>query len=147
MIRNLTINDFGKVDIIIAKLHKIHAENRPDFYLADEHPISKKDFKNQLKNESKINLAFEIDNQVAGICFATIKKRIGKSIYIDDIFVLEEFRQQGIAKKLYNQIEIIAEKIGAERIDLTVWKFNESAIEFYKSLGMSEQRIVLEKRL
>lgn len=147
MIRKLTINDFEIVESVIAKLHKIHVDNRPDFYIENEHLISKKEYKAMLNNQDKINIAYIVDDKIAGVCLATIKDKIEKSIYIDDIFVLEEFRHQGIATKLYKQVESIANNIGAKRIDLTVWQFNNTAINFYKSLGMKTQRIVLETRL
>ena len=139
MIKNLTINDYEDVKNIISELHKMHVENRPDFYLENECSIT-------LKKE-KISIAFVINNKIAGICLATIKNRIEKSVYIDDIYVLSEYRRQGIATKLFEQIKEISKDIGAKRIDLTVWQFNKSAFDFYKSLGMKEQRIVLETRL
>lgn len=147
MIRELTINDFDIVESIIAKLHKTHVKNRPDFYIENEHPINNKEYKAMLNSKDKINIAYIVDDKIAGICLATIKDRIEKSIYIDDIFVLEEFRHQGIATRLYKQVESIAKDIGAKRIDLTVWQFNKTAMNFYKSLGMKTQRIVLETRL
>ena len=147
MIRKLTINDFEIVESVIAKLHKIHVVNRPDFYIENEHPISKKEYKAMLNNQDKISIAYIVDDKIAGVCLATIKNKIEKSIYIDDIFVLEEFRHQGIATKLYKQVESIAKDIRVKRIDLTVWQFNNTAINFYKSLGMKTQRIVLETRL
>lgn len=147
MIKELNVNDFTVVESIIAKLHKLHVENRPDFYIENEHPINKKEYKAMLNNQNKINIAYIIDDEIVGVCLATIKDRIEKSIYIDDIFVLEEFRHQGVATKLYKQIESIAKDIGAKRIDLTVWQFNKTAMNFYKSLGMKTQRIVLETRL
>lgn len=100
-----------------------------------------------LNNQDKISIAYIVDDKIASVCLATIKDKIEKSIYIDDIFVLEEFRHQGIATKLYKQVESIANNIEAKRIDLTVWQFNNTAINFYKSLGMKTQRIVLETRL
>lgn len=147
MIRKLTINDFEIVESVIAKLHKIHVESRPDFYIENEHPINKMEYKAMLNNQDKISIAYIVDDKIAGVCLATIKDKIEKSIYIDDIFVLEDFRHQGIATKLYKQVESIANNIGAKRIDLTVWQFNKTAINFYKSLGMKTQRIVLETRL
>ena len=96
---------------------------------------------------SRINIAYIIDDEIVGVCLATIKDRIEKSIYIDDIFVLEEFRHQGIATKLYKRVESIVKDIGAKRIDLTVWQFNKTAMNFYKSLGMKTQRKILETRL
>ena len=147
MIKELNVNDFTVVESIIAKLHKLHVENRPDFYIENEHPINKKEYKAMLNNQNKINIAYIIDDEIVGVCLATIKDRIEKSIYIDDIFVLEEFRHQGVATKLYKQIESIAKDIGAKRIDLTVWQFNKTAMNFYKSLGMKTQRKILETRL
>lgn len=147
MIKELNVNDFTVVESIIAKLHKLHVENRPDFYIENEHPINKKEYKAMLNNQNKINIAYIIDDEIVGVCFATIKDRIEKSIYIDDIFVLEEFRHQGIATKLYKQVESIAKDIGAKRIDLTVWQFNNTALKFYESLGMETQRKILETRL
>lgn len=147
MMRKLTINDFEIVESIVAKLHKIHVNNRPDFYIENEHHINKKEYKAMLNSKDKINIAYIVDDKIAGICLATIKNKIEKSIYIDDIFVLEEFRHQGIATKLYKQIESIAKEIEAKRVDLTVWQFNKNTMNFYKSLGMKTQRIVLETRI
>lgn len=147
MIKELNVNDFTVVESIIAKLHKLHVENRPDFYIENEHPVNKKEYKAMLNNQNKINIAYIIDDEIVGVCLATIKDRIEKSIYIDDIFVLEEFRHQGVATKLYKQVESIDKDIGAKRIDLTVWQFNNTALKFYESLGMETQRKILETRL
>jgi ribosomal protein S18 acetylase RimI-like enzyme len=147
MIKNLTSNDYEAVKNIISELHKMHVENQPDFYLENECPITLKEYKSLLKKKEKISIAFVVNNKIAGICLATIKNRIEKSIYIDDIFVLSEYRRQGIATKFFEQIKEISKDIGAKRIDLTVWQFNKGALDFYKSLGMKEQRTVLETRL
>lgn len=50
-------------------------------------------------------------------------------------------------KGLFRQIQDTAREIDAERMDLMVWAFNAPALAFYKSLGMKEQRIVLEKQV
>lgn len=147
MIRELTIGDFEKVEQMMEELHKIHVENRGDFYTENQHPITKKEYKAMLKDKEKIALAFAENEEIAGIALATVKDHTVRSIYIDAIFVHEQFRRQGIATQLYRQIEVIASEIGAERMDLMVWAFNASALAFYKSLGMKEQRIVLEKQV
>lgn len=55
---------------------------------------------------------------------------------------------ESIISKLHKMhVEIISKNIGAKRIDLTVWQFNKTAMNFYKSLGMKTQRIVLETRI
>ena len=147
MIRKLTIGDFEKVEPMMAALHKIHVENRSDFYSENAHPLTKKEFKAMLKDKNKIALTFAENGEIAGIALATIKDRTVRSIYIDAIFVLEPFRRRGIATRLFRQIQDTASEIGAERMDLMVWAFNAPALAFYKSLGMQEQRIVLEKHV
>lgn len=47
MIRKLTIGDFEKVEPMMAALHKIHVENRSDFYSENAHPLTKKEFKHR----------------------------------------------------------------------------------------------------
>lgn len=73
MIRELTIDDFEKVEPMMAALHKIHVENRSDFYSENAHPITKKEFKAMLKDKNKIALTFAENGEIAGIALATIK--------------------------------------------------------------------------
>ena len=55
MIRKLTINDFDIVESIISKLHKMHVESRPDFYIENERPITwNESTKNSIRNEVRI---------------------------------------------------------------------------------------------
>ena len=103
MIRKLTISDFEKVEPMMAALHKIHVENRNDFYSENAHPITTKEFKAMLKDKNKIALTFAENGEIAGIALATIKDRTVRSIYIDAIFVLEPFRRRGIATRLFRQ--------------------------------------------
>lgn len=147
MLRDLTTADFKTVENIMSQLNKLHFENRPDFYLNNKQSITKKEYKSLLKNPKKICIAYIIDTKIVGICLVTIKNKIEKSIYIDDIFVLDKYRQQGIGTLLYDKIKSTAKEIDAKRIDLTVWQFNKPAIKFYNSLGMTTQRTILETRL
>lgn len=73
------------------------------------------------------------------------KQRI--TYFIEDIVVDEFSRRKGIGKKLY---DFLVEKAIIENIDvieLNVWSFNESAIKFYESLGMSVKNMKLEQSL
>lgn len=72
---------------------------------------------------------------------------IQKPTYVDDMFVHPSYRGQKIATTLFHEMERRAKELGAKRIDLMVWEFNESAQELYRSLGMTPQRYILEKLL
>lgn len=86
MIKDLTSNDYEAVKNIISELHKMHVENRPDFYLENECPITLEEYKLLLKKKEKISIAFVVNNKIAGICLATIKTEL-KSQFILMIFL------------------------------------------------------------
>lgn len=58
-----------------------------------------------------------------------------KSIYIDQMCVIEEYRHQGIGKILMNRIKEFAHDKNIKRIELSVWVDNVSAIKFYERMG------------
>ena len=67
--------------------------------------------------------------------------------YIDDICVHSDCRGMGIGTLLYNETVRLAKERGADTLMLTVWAFNESAMRFYKGLGMTERNINMEMKL
>jgi GNAT superfamily N-acetyltransferase len=70
-----------------------------------------------------------------------------RTAYLEDLVVDEEHRNQGYGKALFDAAESVARVWGAERLDLMVWAFNDSAREFYEHMGMSTQRMIYEKKL
>ncbi len=60
---------------------------------------------------------------------------VGKSLYLDDLYVRPSFRGKGIGKKLMNTVFEIAEKEKCNRVRWQVSKWNSEAIKFYKKIG------------
>jgi GNAT superfamily N-acetyltransferase len=54
------------------------------------------------------------------------------TLYLEDIFVLEEYRRQGVGKRMFDHLKAIAKLEGCGRIEFTVLKWNKSAQEFYE---------------
>jgi GNAT superfamily N-acetyltransferase len=54
------------------------------------------------------------------------------TLFLEDIFVLEEYRGLGVGKKMFAFLKEIAEREGCGRIEFTVLKWNRSAQEFYE---------------
>lgn len=68
--------------------------------------------------------------------FSTFK---GKAcLYLEDIFVLKEFRGLGAGKALFKELVKIADERDCERLDWSVLDWNEPSKEFYKSIGATE---------
>lgn len=57
------------------------------------------------------------------------------TLYLEDIFVLQEYRRRGIGDKMFNFIKQTAKREGCGRIEFTVLKWNITAQEFYKKNG------------
>jgi GNAT superfamily N-acetyltransferase len=57
------------------------------------------------------------------------------TLYVEDIFVLKEYRRGGIGGQLFSFIKKVARQEGCGRIEFTVLKWNTSAQEFYRKNG------------
>ncbi len=77
-------------------------------------------------------------NQVAGFAlfftnYSTFLTRRG--IYLEDLFVLSEYRGIGIGKALISNLAQIAVTRGYGRFEWSVLDWNEPAIAFYQRIG------------
>ncbi|KAI9502406.1 hypothetical protein GGI25_004692 [Coemansia spiralis] len=68
--------------------------------------------------------------------FSTWTGRPG--LYLEDLFVCEEFRQLGVGKRLLGELARIARDRGCGRMEWVVLDWNTKAREFYKSLGAAQ---------
>ena len=58
-----------------------------------------------------------------------------RGIYLEDLFILPEYRRQGIGKQLLTYLAKLAVEREAGRLEWSVLDCNESAIAFYQSIG------------
>lgn len=58
-------------------------------------------------------------------------------IYLEDLFVLPEYRRQGIGKALLTYLAQLALERDCGRLEWSVLDWNESAIAFYEHMGAS----------
>ncbi|MEH2161384.1 MAG: GNAT family N-acetyltransferase [Nostoc sp.] len=58
-------------------------------------------------------------------------------IYLEDLFVLPEYRRQGIGKALITKVAQIAVERDCGRLEWSVLDWNEPAKAFYRSMGAS----------
>jgi GNAT superfamily N-acetyltransferase len=75
----------------------------------------------------------EVENIVVGFAlyytgYSTWK---GRTLYLEDFLVSEDYRGKGIGKLLFNQVILEAKKRDVKRMDWQVIDWNEPAINFY----------------
>ncbi|MFQ4146371.1 GNAT family N-acetyltransferase [Chlorogloeopsis sp. ULAP02] len=56
-------------------------------------------------------------------------------IYLEDIFVLPEYRRQGVGKALLTKVAQVAVERNCGRLEWSVLDWNEPAIKFYRRMG------------
>lgn len=74
-------------------------------------------------------------------------RRDMKTMYLDDLCVIPEYRDRGIGHRFMNMLFDEAKKRGCDNFELNVWEFNSRAVSFYESCGLTVQRRRMEKRL
>ena len=65
-------------------------------------------------------------------------------MWIDDLFVKEEARRDGVGSALLAHARAFAGEKNCDRLELNVWAFNEAAIAFYRKNGLNIQRCIME---
>ena len=87
-------------------------------------------------------LIAEADGQAAGFAlffhnYSTFLARPG--IYLEDLFVRQQFRGRGVGRALLAQIAHLARERKCGRVEWSVLDWNQPAIRFYQSLGAVPQ--------
>lgn len=65
--------------------------------------------------------------------FSSFRGQTG--VYLEDIYIREDFRKYGIGEMMLKQIARTGRENGAERMDFQVLDWNTPAINFYKKHG------------
>jgi GNAT superfamily N-acetyltransferase len=82
-------------------------------------------------------LAF-LDRKAVGyaIIFETYSSFLAlPTLYLEDIFILKEYRSYGIGLKLFKRCLLEAKRRGAGRMEWVVLDWNKNAIRFYQKIG------------
>lgn len=92
------------------------------------------------KQKAEVLLA-EYDGVPAGMAlyfhnFSTFLGRAG--IYLEDLFVLPDFRGKGLGKALLRALAGIAVERGCGRLEWSCLDWNQPSIDFYLSLGAKQ---------
>lgn len=79
-----------------------------------------------------------VDNKEIGFAlffhnFSTFQGRAG--LYLEDIFILEQYRGKGYGKAIFKELANIALKRGCGRMEWCCLDWNIPSINFYKAMG------------
>jgi len=144
----IRVDDTKRANICDDLLTKLIQDERQYDSLIDKNFIVKDFYKNVIKNKENILLCYEENNIIKGyIYLKPIKDDEHNGYLIDALYVLEEYRNNGIAKQLINEGIAIVKKYNIKFIDINVLANNKIAHKLYNSVGFMDFKINLRKNI
>lgn len=152
-IRQAGQSDLAALVVLNHPVQEWHARLRPDIFRSPDTHDMTPGIAEFLDKENFWVIVAEEHGNLIGYAIYEIRKRderpftrARRSIYVHQMSVAPEKRRMGIGKGLLRYVREQASKIGITAIELDVWSANTQAKEFYKSLGFTPLREVLEWR-
>lgn len=151
MVRFAEEKDLDRVNELRKQVNDIHVEGRPDVFKAG--------FGSEMRDFAKVIISRENSNIIVAersgvICGMASVDYVNKLetpfgnarrfYHVQEIAVDVKYRRQGVAKELLEFMIADAKKRNLGKIELDVWEFNASAIEFYQAVGFRQTRRWLE---
>lgn len=136
------IVDANKCDNLLTKLV---LDERKYNDSIDEDTIITNHFNTMLNDENIILLAYYFEKEIVG--YILIRKTDKNTCLLDGLYVLEEYRNQGIANSLLNEAINRCKKLNVKNIDINVMDKNKIAKGIYKKLNFIEHEVKLRKTI
>ena len=92
------------------------------------------------KNRAEVIFAMEGEREVGfALFFHNFSTFLGRAgIYLEDLFVLPEYRGKGYGKAILKKLAAIAVERGCGRLEWSCLDWNQPSIDFYLSLGAKQ---------
>lgn len=149
MKKNFTIRKGRSTDLPLFKDHLInmwveHAQKEPDLLVEEQ--MRKVDveawYKDAFDSDKTVVFVAEVDGNFAGIVRADIDEipkffKDNIIFYLDDAFVLSEYRGRGIIRTLIQEVEKAAKEKGIKRIQVRVYSYNKPMQKALEKCGYS----------
>lgn len=151
MVRFAEEKDLDIINELRKQVNDIHVEGRPDVFKAG-FGTEIRDFAKVIMNgENSDIIVAERNGVICGmVCVDYVNKpetpySKARSFYhVQEIAVDVNYRRKGVAKELLEFMIVDAKKRELGKIELDVWEFNDSAIEFYQAVGFRQTRRWME---
>ena len=149
-----TKSNIPEIIFLNSFVQKIHANNYPDVFKSSPAENDIISFYNGIlkREENYILVAFKEDEAI-GYLWAEFQKKPEnpfkykqKQVYIHQIAVHEQYRNQKIGYALFSKIETIAKQNKINNFALDSWIFNTYAHSFFRQLGFETYKINMWRR-
>lgn len=151
MIRKANKEDIRGMIALLYQVNAVHHGIRPDLFKSNTPKYNEQELETILNDSSKPIFVYEAENRILGHAFCQIVEvkdhrllQDIKTLYIDDICIDETVRGKHIGTALFEYVRDYAKSIGCYNVTLNVWEGNDSALSFYRKMGMQVQKTGME---
>ncbi len=153
-IRRARDSDLPAINKLLYEVHKVHSDARPDLFKAGAKKYTDEELRAIIAEDRTPVFVAEREGRVVGYAFCIHQQYVHhnnmtdiKTLYIDDLCVDEDARGAHIGQALYAYVLSYAKEQGCYNLTLNVWADNKGALAFYEKVGLSVQKIGMEKIL
>lgn len=151
MIRKANKEDIRGMIALLYQVDAVHHGIRPDLFKSNTAKYNEQELETIINDSSKPIFVYEAGNRILGHAFCQITEvkdnrllQDIKTLYIDDICIDETVRGKHIGTALFEYVRDYAKSIGCYNVTLNVWEGNDSALSFYRKMGMQVQKTGME---
>ena len=150
VIRPAEPRDLEAVNTLLRQVLAVHHDARPDLFRPEGKKYSDEEILAIFDNPETPVFVYEREGAVLGYAFYALQSQDSgalmpiKTLYLDDLCVLESARGLHIGTALFEYVKAFAKEKGCHNITLHVWEGNPGAIAFYKAQGMMPQYTSME---
>ena len=135
--------DMGRLQVFV---HEAHVANVVSYFRPVSAEYLGKVMAEKLREADTRGFVARCEDEAVGYILGCVKRRPERevsfaynSLYIDQIFVTSERREQGVARALVEAMRTVAQSEGLSALDLDVWSFNVEARRVFAALGFGPQ--------
>lgn len=142
-IRSATVTDARSLAELGAIVQALHHQHHPDVFKPADPTAAYPHYQQVLADPQVWAFLAEVGDQAVGY---VLVRTVGvpdspftwaaTTVDIDEVGVHPDARRQGVGRALLDRVRALAEALGAHRLHLTVWEFNEVAQRFFAAQGL-----------
>lgn len=154
-IREYKSSDRGRLTLCIQALKDLEAYFDADYLHTEESSIIlSNQLESDIKNKQGKIFVAEKGRELVGFisCHVDLKNdplifKKRTVLYISNLIVLEQFRSQGLGKKLIEKTESYAKDLNINQLKLIIFNKNQKALDFYTRNGFGGYEMAMLKKV
>ncbi len=151
-VRRATMADYERLCELYAEVDALHVGAHPELFRMAEPPREWAHIQGMLEGADSTILVAEVEGVIAGFALLVVKDTPPVPVIaprhfavVDTLGVGENYRRSGVGRALMEQAEQFAREHGARDIELSVYRFNQAAVQFYEELGYQTASFKMRK--